>query len=164
MPVQLTLDTLVTVLETLAGNPASAPDSLRKVTHSNFNTHAVLSATTTPPVTKVAAFEQALVGGAGSIDLTALVGTNGATVDGTGLKVQAIKLKAKSTNTAGITISKGVSNGYALAGANYSEELKPGQEVTRYGNNATPAIAGGAKTLDLAGTGTDALQVIVVMG
>jgi NAD/NADP transhydrogenase alpha subunit len=152
----------VTVQETLETNPDSSSASQRVVTHSLFNSSHALNGSSTPPATKVAAFKLALVAGAGAIDLTALVGTNGAVVDGTGLKVQAIKVKNVGANA--LTITKGATNGYALAGASMNISLLQNQEVTLYGNDATPDVASGVRILDLAGTLVQESQWIIVLG
>jgi hypothetical protein len=155
----------VTVTETVGSTPAvTATGSAATITHDQFNKAATLTSSTTPPVTKHAAFEKALVAGAGTIDLTALAGSNAGAVDGTGLKVQVAYFKAKAANGNPITIAVGASNGYDLSGADFSVTLSPGQEVLLYGNDATPDIASGDKTIDLSGTGTDTLQVELVMG
>jgi len=162
MSVAVTYQSKCTVRETIEANDASLGDPV--VTHNGFDTVDALNAASTPPATKVAAFEALLTDGSGSIDLAALVGTNGAVVDGTGLKVQVLKLKAKSTNANVITIDVGETNGYALLGAAFSVALLAGQEVLIYGNEATPDVASGAKVLDLVGTGVQGLDVIVVLG
>jgi len=164
MSVKLTYTTALTVAEVLAANTVSAAEAQRTVTHSLLNKSAVFTGTSDVPVSKVAAFEKALVAGAGSIDLTALVGTNGAAVDGTGLKVQAIKVIADADNSAAITLADGASNGYELLGASWTIKLKAGQEIVIFGNEETPDIGGTAKVIDLTGTGTDKLQIIIVMG
>lgn len=164
MAVNVTYASTVTVEETLATNIPAAAAANRKVTHTLFNTSASLTSATTVPVTQVAAFEQSLTDGAATIDLTSLTGTNGSTVAMTGLKVQILKLKAKSTNANVITASEGASNGYELAGDGWKVALAAGQEVTIYGNDAAPDVASGAKTIDLAGTGTQTLEVMIVAG
>ena len=164
MSVELTYAATATVVETLEDNVPAATATNRKVRHDQFNGAATLSASTTPPVTKVAAFEQALVGGLATVDLTNLAGTNGATVDGTGLKVQVLKIKNKATNANPITVKTGLTDGYQLAGANFETQLSPGQEFLFYGNDATPDIGTTAKTLDLSGTGSQAVEAIIVMG
>ena len=40
----------------------------------------------------------------------------------------------------------------------------PGQEHVFFGNDATPDIASGARTLDLAGTGSQVLDVVIILG
>jgi len=162
MSVNVNSSMACTVAEVLEANPHSAVAGQRTVTHTAFNSSHALSASTTPPVTKVAAFKAALVAGAKTIDLTALVGTNGATVDGTGLKVQVIKVKNLGTNP--LTIAVGATNGYDLAGGAFSAQLKAGMELMLFGNDQTPDVASGEKTLDLTGTGTEESEWIVVLG
>jgi len=164
MSVKLQYTTNLTAIEVLATNVNGEPAANVTVKHTRLNKSATYQADTTPPVTKVATFSQSLTDGAATIDLTALEGTNGAAVDGTGLKVQAIKIVAKAANANAITIAKGASNGYALAGAGFSVALAAGQEVVLFGNDATPDIAVDAKTLDLTGTGTQGVDVVIVMG
>lgn len=127
----------------------------------------ILNASSTPPASMQSQFSIALVSGAVSIDLTALPGLNGSeAVNGTGLKVQLVKFKNPITNANKITVAKGASNGYGLdaSGDSFSIPLSPGQSVMFVLDAAAPAIASGAKTFDLTGTGTQALQVAVVMG
>ncbi len=164
MSVELTYAATVTVVETLEDNVPAATGANRKVRHDQFNGSAGLTASTTPPVTKVAAFEKALSAGVATIDLTNLTGTNGATVDGTGLKVQVLKIKNKATNANPITIKTGLTDGYELGGANFEAQISPGQELTFYGNDATPDIGATTKNLDLSGTLSQAAEVILVMG
>lgn len=101
MPVRLAYASVCTVEETLANNPESSPVLKRKVKHSAFDTIEVLDGASTPPASAVAAFELALVDGAATIDLTNLTGTNGKTLDGTGLRVQAMKIRSKASNGTG---------------------------------------------------------------
>jgi len=162
MSVNLSYQSKVSVTETLEANAGALSDAVVK--HTEYNTVQALTASTTPPVTKVASFEADLTAGSGSIDLTALTGTNGATVDGTGLKVQAIKFKAKSANANPLTIAVGAANGYELLGANFEVALQADQEITVYGNDATPDVGAAAKIFDLTGTGSQGLEVIVVLG
>lgn len=154
-----------TVVETLdvTGTPG-ASDTKRRVTHDAWNSAKTLGAATSPPATLHAAFEKALAAGVATIDLTALVGTNGIAVDGTGLRVQVLRVRAKATNANPITIGKGASAGYTGLGADYSEALAPGAEVLHYPNDAGSDIAPANKTLDLAGTGTQSLEVEIVLG
>jgi hypothetical protein len=152
----------MTITEILAGNSVGLSD--KSVIHSTLNKSATLTNATTPPVTLVATFRKALAAGVGTIDLTALVGTNSGAIDGTGLKVQAIKFVNPATNANTIKIAKGASNGYALAGTDFAVTLSPGQEFVMYGNDATPDIAAGAKTFDLTGTLVQVLDVSIAMG
>jgi len=146
--------------DTSAGPAAGTP----KVTHATWDFKHSLSATSTPPFSKHAAFKQALTAGAATIDLTALTGFNGEAVDGSGLKVQVLKLRNPSTNANNITITPGAANGYDLMGAAMSLTLEPGDEVILFGLDTAPDIAAADKDLDLAGTGVQALDVEILMG
>lgn len=163
--VAVTYEAKATVVETLdaTGAPGAA-ETKRRVTHDAWNSAKSLSGSTTPPATLHAAFEKALVAGVATIDLTALVGTNGIAVDGTGLRVQVLRVRAKSTNANPITIGKGAANGYTGLGATYSEALAPGAENLHYVNDAGSDIGGTNKNLDLAGTLAQVLEVEIVLG
>jgi len=153
------------VTETLetSNDVASAAASSRKVIHSQFDENVTLVSTSDPPATKIACFVQALTAGAATLDLTALPGTNGATVSGDGLKVQYFRMKNLGANE--MTIDQGDSHGYALAGAAFSMTLKQNQYFEIYGNDATPDIANdSADEIDLAGTTTQTAEFTILMG
>lgn len=122
-----------------------------------------LVSTSTQPVTQAAYFSKALSSGAATIDLTSLTGAAG-TIDGTGLKVQFARFYNPATNANAITVTFGASNPYLLGGSAFKWILQPGQSITIDGNEATPDIASGAKTIDLAGTGAQALQCTIILG
>ncbi len=164
MSVALDYQTNITVRETIATNVPAAASNGAIITYSGFNKTSALTATTTPPVSKHAAFAKALSTGTATIDLTALTGTNGATVDGTGLKVQAFKFANPSTNANTITVTFGAATAYLLLGAAWKFILAPGQEVQGFGNSATPTISASLKNIDLAGTGSQILNCEIVMG
>jgi len=161
MAITATLTNTLSTAETVSGLKVSTSS----VTHTDSQSH-TLSASTTPPATKHVAKNVALVAGAATIDLTALTawGTNGVTEDCSGLKLQILRAKATLTNANPVTISTGASNGYAAFGADWSIALSAGQEVTLYGNDATPDVAAGAKTIDLAGTLTQSIDIEMVFG
>lgn len=162
MSVSVTYGVQVTVAETMATNVVAAPSPL--VQHTGYNSSGTFTASTSVPVTQVAAFVKTMTSGAATIDFSSLTGTNGATVVGTGLKVQFAKFKNPSTNANNIAITEGVSNGLSLFGASFSVTLAPGQEITFYGNDAAPDVASGDKTIDLAGTGSQTLECMIVLG
>jgi hypothetical protein len=164
MSVSVAYQAKVAVTETLEANVPATPTGSRSVVHSAWDSTKTLKNDSTPPATKVAAFEQALTGGAATIDLTALSGTNGAAVVGTGLRVQVLRVRAPATNGNPITIAKGASNGYDGLGASFSHTLVPGGEATFFLNDAGGDIGAGNKTLDLVGTGSQVLQVEAVLG
>ena len=162
MSVTLSYSSKISVSETLETNVPAATD--KGVTHTGYDTTATLNATSTPAATKFAAFEKALSTGTATIDLTALVGTNGAAVDGSGLRVQAIKFRNKSTNANVLTLAKGSANGYDGLGASFSITLPPGGEVLVRTKAGGAVIGGTNKNLDLAGTGAQVAEIAIVMG
>ena len=159
MAVSLTYAANLTAVETLTGNTDDAADANRKVTHAAFDLSGTLSATTSPAVSLHAGFTLALVAGAKTIDLTNLLGTNGATVNGTGLKVQFLRVKNTGANA--MTFATGASSGYNFGGP---VTVQPGGFAMIGGNNGLPAIAAGVKNIDVSGTGTQTAQVTVEMG
>ncbi len=164
MPIAATIAMSITGVETLdtAVDPfVSSSDQTVTQTHAKA---ATLNAGTTPPVTKQAAFKKTMTAGAATIDLRSLVGTNGAAVDGNGLKVQAFKFKNPSTNANSITITFGASNPYLLLGTDFLITLAPGQEVMGYLHDAAPDIASGAKEIDISGTLAQVLECYFLMG
>ena len=165
MSVTLSYTSNLNATEVLESNvPAVATTANKEVKHTGFNKAVTLNGSSTPPATKVAAFEQALAAGAATIDLAALTGTNGVTIDGTGLKVQAIKLVNKAANANAMTLSIGASNGYDGWGANFEVDIAPGAEVVLFTNDAGSDIGATKKTLDIAGSGTETAQIIIIMG
>ncbi len=163
MSVSLTLRGTVTVVETLTGNTDSASAANRVVTHTQFSESQNLTAGTTPPVTTVAAFVQALTGGAATIDLNALTGTNAATVSLNGLKVQAFMIKNLGANT--MTLTNAGGNAYPMFGATLNIVLNQNQWALLYGNDSTPDVNSGvADDLTLAGTASQTCEIIIVAG
>ncbi len=166
MPSTITVryESQLTVVTTLTGPGVGADDT---TTIDQFNSADTYSASTAVPVTKKAAYQKALSTGTATIDLTALPGDSAdETVNGTGLKLQFLKLRNPSANANVITATKGASNGYGLgaAGGTWTIPLDPGQEVLITGDESNPDVAGGAKTIDLSGTGSQALDVEIVLG
>jgi len=148
-----------------ASVPGAASAAARTLLQSNFDTaQKTLTSATTPPVTCGALFKQALSNGAATIDLTALVGANTKTVDGTGLRVQVLRVRNPATNANPISIAKGASNGYDGLGANFKLTLQPGAEALVFANDAGSDIGSTNCTLDLAGTGAQVLEVEIIMG
>lgn len=162
MSVRLDLLSNISVLETLETNvPASTSPIIH---HDAFNTTAInLYASSTPPVSLVAAFEHTCTGGDDVINLTSLTGTNNLTIDGTGYGVVACKFKCPSTNDTSMTISESASNGFPLLGIDFEIELFDGQEVLFYGPPVT-AVAPSSKNITVNGLAGDVLQMIVVFG
>lgn len=165
--VDVTYNSACTAIEKLDPDNNAIPAGSNKVTHNEYNTSKSLNGTSTPPVTKVVSFEASLSGGAYTIDLTALTGTAGATVDGAGLRVQVFKFINKSGNTGVMTISSPATTGYDGFGAKtvYSEDVAPGGEIMKFPNDAGGDIANGTNDeIDISGTGSEAFQCQIVLG
>lgn len=152
----------ITTTETLPNNTPSADASKRVVTHDAFNEGATLNSGTTPPVSAHAAFVLTLSAGAAVIDLRALTGTNGAIVDGNGLKVQLFRVKNLGANP--MTFTFGAATPYPIFGASGLLEVPVGGVVTIYGANNLPAISNTVKHIDVSGTGTQTAEITIEMG
>lgn len=162
MSVSVAYGLTATIEETLPTNTDSAADASRKVTHSSFNESGTLTAASSPPATVQASFVKAMSGGAATIDLTALTGTNGATVDGTGLRVQVIRVKNLGANVLNVAI--GASNGWDGMGSAFSVDLAQNGVFEAFLNDAGSNISSTIKTIDLAGTTTQTSEWTIVMG
>lgn len=162
--VAATYSSTISVLETYTGytNPADATLLVDQISETG-----TLTASTTVPATIDTQYTLTMSGGLGSIDFTALPGLNASeTIDGTGLKVQLLKLKVPITNLNAVTVAKGASNGYGLAtaGTTWTVTLSPGQSMLFVLSDLAPDVAPGARILDVTGTTTQTLQVGVVLG
>ena len=126
-----------------------------------------LTASSPPAVTLESYVEHTLVAGALTLDLTALVNSEGTTIDTTGLKLQTIVIENPAGN-ADMTVGIGASNGYALFGtagkvevpASATQDGRMGQVF----NDQTPDVAGGAKEIDITGTGTEKVRIGMTFG
>ena len=168
MSVELTYIANLTAKETLETNMPAASATKAVVTHDAWNT--THTSTTlgalTPAIatTKVAAFDQALTAGAATIDLENLVGTNGAAVVGTGLRIQAMKLRGATANADPVTITQGAANGYDGFGASFSITLEPDAEVLILTQDAGANISATNSDLDVSGPGTEEIEVEIILG
>lgn len=152
----------LTVTEVLGNIPLANP-SESSIVHDQLNRTVSMSATTTVVASVVVAETFALTAGAATIDLTALTGTNSKTVDATGLKLQAIKAYNAVGNSA-FTLKAGATNPYLAFGTAWSITLNADCEIMAYLAGTAPAVGGTAKTIDLAGTGTQAIKLMLVFG
>lgn len=153
MAVEVTYGCALTTVETLEVNVPAATEPNRVVTHDQFNTPSEQI-----DATDVAYFEQALTAGSATIDLTAAPHVNGLEVDGSDLKVKAMRFRAKSDNAGPMTIESGASNGFGA----FEFVLAPGAEITIKGNDTTVEVD--KYTIDLSGTGTDKVEVTLIFG
>lgn len=162
MSVQVSVAMKCTAVETIATNADSVTGDGAKVTHNVFDFSTSLNDATTVPVTKVSAQVITLSSGAAVLDLTALTGINGGTVNATGLKLQVWKLKNLGANT--MTFSNGASNSYGALGTTYSFVLASGQRAMFFFNEAAPDVASNAKNIAVAGTGSQTFQNEMIFG
>lgn len=153
----------ITITETFS--VANAADNTILV--NTYNQTGTLTASSTVPATVQATFPLTMSGGTGSINLAALPGLDSSqTIDGTGLKAQLLLLLNPSSNANSITVAKGASNGYGwnTAGTSWTVSLSPGQWAMFGGNDVGPDVASGARLLDVTGTGSQVLDVSIVLG
>lgn len=164
MSVSLQYAANLSVTEVLENNTAPYAEANRKVVSTQFNSGGNYNAGSTPAVSAHAASQQALTAGAATIDLTALTGANGVSVDMTGKKIEFVKLIAAADNGAAITVEPGAANGYNLFGASFAIVLQPGQEITVKLAEGAPDVGATAKEIDLSGTGDDSLSYVFIGG
>lgn len=124
------------------------------------------SPTTTPPVKYHCAFTLKLVAGAKSIDLTAVAeAATGVTIDGTGLKVQAFRIRG-APGLGALTISPGAANPYPMFGAAKSIIYPAGCTKAwcfEFDGKLSP-IGAAAKEIDFSGVGTEEFPVDLYIG
>jgi hypothetical protein len=163
---------LLTVQEILsaAEAPATSEELARTLTYSAFNGRQKLSSTSTPALdSPPAARAITLAGSTVTLDLTAmnLARSASETYDFTGKKLIAAIFKANSANVAAITIAPGASNAYAVFGTAKDIIIGPGRleafAFLSLGSDL-PAVAAGAKNIDISGTSGDKLDVLLLFG
>ena len=160
----LTVSATETFDTAVAGNEGIS-SSNNTLLHNGFNLAGTLNAGSTVPATTVVAWTQALGGGAATIDLNTLTGTNGDVVDLEGLKIQLLMLKAPAANANPITFKFGASNPYNFFGAAFQVALDPGAQALFFANDAAPDVAtGSADIFTMSGTGAQELDIILVAG
>lgn len=160
MAVEVTYNSILSVKETLGTGVSLV--TTPNVTHDGLSTGGTFNASSTVPATKVSSGAATLAAGVATINLAAMPGVNGATVDFTGLKVQFVKLQNPSANA--ITIVPGAANGIDLFGAASSVSIQPGQEMLFKFNDTGPDVAAADRTLDLTGTLVQTLNFVFVAG
>lgn len=161
---RLTLEMKSTVVETLpAANVPFADAGKGTITHSLLNNTKTLDANS-PAGSNVTQTGQGAVNmtaGAATLNLAACPGTVGV-VDMTGLKLRSVHIRAKATNVNNITIAKGAANGYTGLGAAFNVTLAPGKSILLE-PDAT-AVAAGVRTLDITGSGTQGIEILITAG
>lgn len=148
----------LTVRETIEAGVAGVSNAT--LTFDAYNESGTKNATSTPAVTKQSQFLLTLTAGAATIDLASLTGANGATVDLTGLRVQFIRIKNLGANS--MAFAEGASNGIALSTGTIT--VPAGGIVQFYLADASPDVASGDRTIDVAGTLVQTAEVTIVAG
>lgn len=148
-----------------------AAEANSRITFDAFNKLETRNGSSIPPAQRWAAFVVTLSAGAATIDLTALVTTNGAIFDATDYRL--LELLVLNENANAVTITKGASNGYQASGFPFPDDgikVAPkgsnsnGGRLHLYFGSSCPLVSGTVKTLDLAGTGTDQFQFALLLG
>lgn len=160
----LSYRTILTAKESEAevADDVSQPATI--ITHDQFNTTINLSDTTQPPVSKISSQILQLSSGGAVLDLTNLPGLNGTTLDGTGLKIRAVKFKGMVGMQPFTIAHFGFGQAYDIFGANFSVVVNADQEVVFYGGDTSPVIDGTHKNISVSGTGSDTIQVEIILG
>src|ERR1700679_428899 len=165
LAIQATLSALFDIVATV-GDPGVGANALANITYNGFDVSQLkLNGGSSPVVTKMAIENIVLGSGTATIDLTALLGVNGAAVNATGSKMYGYLLQAPSGNGALITVTVGGSNGYNFEGSGGQVQLQPGETRMAIKTRNSAAVGSGAKIMTLTGTGsTDNLNVIFLFG
>ena len=122
-----------------------------------------LNSSSTPAATKHHA-ETITIAGTQTVDLTSLSDVEGTAIDGTGLKVQAVRMIADADNAAAITVAPGASNPYPLFGTSNEVDLAAGAEICHYSPEGLPDVAAAVKEIDISGTNDDILYIQLILG
>jgi hypothetical protein len=162
--VKLTYATSLTVDETLETNVPAANWQKKTVRHDGWNTAESLTDVTPVHVSLHAAFVATIAGGLCVLDLTALPGTNGVAVNGTGKKVQAVKFKAPAANVGPVAFAMSAVNGFPIVNGESKFGLLPGQELVFFGNEKSEEISPTMRLVDVIGNSGDMVYVQVVLG
>lgn len=127
--------------------------------HNEFDFTKALTASSTPPLSK--SYLDMLTGDQ-NLDLTALADPELGTVDGTGLKVQAILVKNIS-GSADLTISDAAANPYSL-NSTADIVVEYGGSLLLFFNDQLADIAAGAKGIDFTITAGQSFELGILMG
>lgn len=139
------------------------------VLEDNFITHRIniskmLTSATTPDGELVYSVTQALTAGSATIDLKSISNTEGTTITTEAKKVRAFAAKATSDNANPLTLTVGASNGYTMLGAGWKVILSASDTFAVYLGDNAPAISDSVKTIDLSGTGSQSVDIVIIFG
>ncbi len=153
----------VTVTETLTTTDDPFIDTSDAVAKFKLLASGTLNSGSSPDAELMCSMQKAMSAGAGTLDLTSLT-HRGAAVSFSGKKVRLAVLRNPGTNGNAITLTEGASNGIPLFGTSFSITLQPGEMTCFYLGDTAPTVSGSDKTIDLAGTLAQALDVLMVAG
>ena len=156
----------LSVTETLENAPEAGTSIT--VTSTEWNQgQKTLNSTSSPPVTKHCAVESDPSGSGAStenIDLTSFTDIEGQTQTGAGLKVQVLRIRTPSTNTANMTIGPGATNPYALFGTGVTVTFPPDSEMLFRWNDKLADVSATVKNILVSGSGDDTAYVQLILG
>lgn len=165
MSVKATIQAQLTVLETLTADVPDVASPGPSVRHDQFNVGPLsLNSGTTPPASQYSGQSYT---GTQTLDLTALLGVNGSTINGNTLKPQALLIVNPSTNSGPLTVARGASNPIDpfVTGTGSLQIPKGGFILFGLGGNAPAAIGAAVKTmLFTPNSGADTYDVGILMG
>lgn len=164
MAVSITPSINMTAIETRSFDAATDAT----INHSGFNVSGTkYYASSTAPVTVASYQTYALVAGAKTIDLTALLDSVDVATDCTGLKLQTLILINPSGNSS-LNMAPGASNPYPVLGAANDITLPAAtsgdQVISLVLPEGCPNVSGTVKTIDFAGTGTESFKLGICLG
>jgi hypothetical protein len=155
-----TLKMATRVKEVLTGVPAGLG---QYATADQADETMTLTPTSTPPLSLLAGYNQAIAGGGTmDIDLTAAQGTTGA-VDGTGKKLRYVFVSVPADALAAVVIAAGPSNGYPFNGS-ASITIPIGGCLEHYFKDGLVAIDSTHKVLRVTGNAADIPLIQLGMG
>lgn len=153
---------------TIPVSDAASSALVDNVTNSLWTKEATLTPISVPDGEIVVNKQYTLVAGAITVDFTALPQAGGAanynatTPDPK--KIRMFKFQAPTTNTANIRIVTGAATGKTICGAAFQCTIPPGGEVQGYLLDGDVAASASLKLFDVTGTGTEKLNVTLVLG
>ena len=156
--IDVTITGQLTVVETFPEADWPAVQD-RVVSHDGYNTRRNLHAASTPPASQKYA---ATLTGPLTLDLTALADPVSGTLDGSGLKVQALKVNNLST-TDDLVIDDGAANPCSL-NAGDPITLPPSGEALLYFADSLADVDATHCELDITAGAAEEFEIILVLG
>jgi hypothetical protein len=147
--------------------PSGNATSDRQLTHNALNTSGQLSSSTSPDV-EFAVTQEITISGTTTIDLTAAPKSASRTQDLTGKKLVSMIIEADANNSGNTTVAPGSANPYPLFGSGNSILVLPGETIGKTIRSGTatnhPAVSGTVKNIDVSGTASDVVKILMYFG